>query len=64
MQIKKEHRQFLQNVKAILWKFKHALVVAAMDKKKMESLPKDEKIIKQFKKVIKLVNVGAQNLWG
>ena len=76
--IKKEHQQFTQNVKAIPGELQHALVIAGMDKKKIRevvrktnaerrkiTLLKDVKIRKQFdEKVIKLVYIGAPNLWG
>ena len=78
MLIKKEHKQFMQNVKAIPGEFQHALVVVDIDKKKirnvermtcaerrMISLLKDLKIKKRFEeKVIKFVDVGVPNLWG
>ena len=66
--IKKEHRQFMQSMKAIPGEFQHALVIADINKKKIRavlkkmcavrreiSLLKDVKIIKRFEeKVIKL----------
>ena len=74
----KEHRHFIQNVKAMPGKFQHALVVADIDRKKIRkvvrktcadrrkiSLLKDVKISKLFnEKVTELVDVGAPNLWG
>ena len=76
--MKKEHRAFVQNVKAIPGEFQHVLVIADIDKRKLRkvvkkacaerrkiSLLKDVKIRKQFEeKVIELVDVGAPNLWG
>ena len=38
--IKKEHRQYVQNVKTIPWWFQHALVVADIDKKKIMNVVK------------------------
>ena len=38
--IKKEHRQFVQNVKGIPGEFQHALVVADIDKKKIRKVVK------------------------
>ena len=76
--MKKEHQQFIRNVKAIPGEFQHALVIADIDKRKIGkvvrktcagrrkiSLLKDVKIRKQFEeRVIKLVDVGAPDLWG
>ena len=76
MLIKKEHRRFIQNVKAFPGEF--SLVVAYIDKKKIRNavrktcterrkvgLLKDLKIRKRFEeKVITLIGVGAPNLWG
>ena len=76
--IKKEHRWFMKNVKAIPGEFQHALVVANIVNKKISnvvrktctetrkiSLLKDVTIRKRFSEiVIKLVDVGAPNLWG
>ena len=67
----------MRNVRAIPGEFQHALVIADIDKKKIGrvvrktcaerrriSLLEDVKIRKQFEdKVIKLVDVGAPNLW-
>ena len=36
--IRKEHRLFIQNVKAIFWEFQHALVIAEIDKKKIRNV--------------------------
>ena len=36
--INKEHRQFMQSLKAIPGEFQHALVVADMDKKKIRNV--------------------------
>ena len=68
----------MQNVKAIPGEFQHALVIVEIDKQKIRnvvrkicverrkiSLLRDAKIRKQLiEKVIKLVDVGAPNLWG
>ena len=76
--INNEHGRFTRNVKAIPGEFQHALVIVDIGKKKIRkvvkktcterkniSLLKDVKIRKRFEvKVIKLVDVGAQNLWG
>ena len=76
--IKKEYRQFIQNVKAIPGEFNHALVITVIDKKKtrkvvrrtcserrMITLLKDVTIRKRLEeKFIKLVNVGAPNMCG
>ena len=61
MLIKKEHRRFIQNVKAIPGEFQHALVIADIDKRKIRkvvrktcaerrkiTLQEDVKIRKQF----------------
>ena len=61
MLIKKEHRRFIQNEKAIPGEFQHALVMADIDKRKIRnvvrktcaerrkiSLLKDMKIRKRF----------------
>ena len=70
--IKKEHRRFIQNVKAIPGEFQHALVIADIDKKKIRkvvrktcgerrkiTLLKDVMIRKRFvENVDKLVDVG------
>ena len=75
--IKKEHRWFIQNVKAIPGEFQHALVMADIDKRKIRkvvrktcaerikiTLLKDVKIRKGVEeKVTKLVDVGVPNLW-
>ena len=76
--IKKEHGWYIQNVKAIPGEFQHALVIADIDKRKIRkvviktcterrkiSLLKDLKNKKRIEeKEIKLVDVGAPNLWG
>ena len=76
--IKKEHRLFTQNVKAIAGEFQHALVIEDIEKRKIRkvviktcagirkiTLLKDVKIRKRFEvKVNKLVDVGVPNLWG
>ena len=68
----------MQNVKAILGKFCHTLLVADMDMRKIKNvvkktciegrkicLLKDEKIKKTFEeKVVELVVVGVQDLYG
>ena len=70
MLIKKEHRRFIQNVKAIPVEFQHALVIAGIDDRKILkverkacalrrkiTLLKDVMIRIRFEeKVIKLVN--------
>ena len=75
--IKKDHQLFMQNMKAIPGEFRHALVMADIDKIKIRNvvrktcaerrkitLLKDVKIRKQFEeKVTELVDAGAQNLW-
>ena len=75
--IKKEHQQFIQNVKAILEEFQHALVMADIDNRKIRkvvrktcvgrrkiTLLKDVKIRERFEeKVTDLVDVGVPNLW-
>ena len=72
--IKKEHRRFIQNVKAIIGEFKHALLIAEIEKRKIRNvvrsterrkitLVKEVKIRKRFEeKVTKLVDVAAPNL--
>ena len=76
--IKKEHRRFIQNVKAIPGELQHGSMIADVDKQKIRkvvikacaerekiSLLKDVKIKKLFEeKVIKLVGLGTPNLWG
>ena len=76
--IKREHQWFTQNTKATPGEFQHALVIADIHKQKMRkvvrmtcperrkiSLQKDVKIRKRYEeKVNKLVDVGAQNMWG
>ena len=73
--IKKEHRQFIKNVRAFTWECHHALVIADIDKRKIRkvvkkisaerikiTLLKGVKIGKRFEeKVTNLVDVGAQN---
>ena len=75
--IKKEHRLFIQNVKAIPGEFQHALVATDIDKRKIRNvvkkmhterrnicLLKDVKISRRFEeKVIELVDVGEPILW-
>ena len=65
-------------MKAILGEFQHTLFIADIEKRKIRivvrkicaerrkiTLLKDVKIKKRFEeKVIKLVDIGAQNLWG
>ena len=76
--VKKEHWQFMQNVKAFPGEFQHALVITDIDKRKIRkevrktcgerrkiSSLKDVKIRKRFdEKVIELVYAGTPNLWG
>ena len=76
--IKKEHRQFMQNVKGIPGELQHALVIEDIDKRKIREVVRktcaerrkltllvDVKIRKRFEeKVTKLVDVGVPNLWG
>ena len=38
--IKKEHRQFIQNVKAIPGEFQHALVIVSINRKKIRIVVK------------------------
>ena len=38
MLIKKEHRQFIRNVKTIPGEFQHALVIADIDKRKIRNV--------------------------
>ena len=78
MLIKKEHPQFIRNVKAIPGEFQHALVIADIDRKQIRKIMKkvcaerrkttmlkDVKTWNRFEeKVIELVDVGAQKLWG
>ena len=74
--IKKEHRQFIQNIKTIHGEFQHALVIAGIDKRKIRKVVKktcaerrkitslkDVKIRKRFKeKITTVVDVGGPNL--
>ena len=74
----KEHRRFVQNMKAIPGEFQISFLSADTDKKKLRkavrktcaerrniTLLKGVKIRKRFEEnVIELVDVGAQNLWG
>ena len=76
--IKKEHRQFVRNVKPIPGQFHHALVLAYIDKRKVWkvvrktcaeirkiTLLNDVNIRKRFEeKIIKLVDVGVPNFVG
>ena len=76
MLIKKEHRQFFHNMKAIQGEIQHALVIAIIDngeiwkvvrktcaERRKITLLKDVKIRKRFEeKVTKLVDVGLPNL--
>ena len=76
--IKKEHQQFILNVKAIHRELQHTLVIADIGTRKTRkvvrktcaerrkiTLLKDVKIRKQFEeKVTELDDVGALNLWG
>ena len=79
MLIKKEHRQFIRNVKAIPGRFQHALVTVDIHQTKVWnvvlycstctvtrkiSLLKYVKIREQFdEEVMELVDVGVPNLW-
>ena len=76
--IRKDHRRFIRNVKAIPGEFQHALVIADIEKRKIRKVMRntcaerrkitlliDGKIRKRFEeKVIKLVDVVAPNWWG
>ena len=55
MLIKKEHRQFIQDVKAILGEFLHALVIADIDNRKIRKVVR--KTCAESRKITLLIDV-------
>ena len=60
MLIKKEHRQFMQDVKAIPGEFPHALLIADIDKNKIRKVPRKTCAAGRKISLLKDVKIGKQ----
>ena len=75
--VSKENRKFLKDVKVILWELQHRLLVADVDKRKLNKVVTKESRVKRMvwklkeremqekfeRRVEELVNVETTNLW-
>ena len=75
--VSKENRKFLKDVKIIPWKLQHRLLVADVDKRKLNKVVKKESMVKRMvwklkeremqekfeRRVEELVDVETTNLW-
>ena len=52
---KREHRQFIQNVKVVAGEFQHALVLSDIDKSKISNVVRD--ICTEIRKIFLLIDV-------